>query len=113
MLLMNLVTNRSWYFGSGRTSRRRTSPLRGIRSQISSLRYAKPKAGRRPIHPWFRTYGVAAPPHARTTRRRLAMADPRPPIAAGDLLRPLCSVFRAASLAVLHADRVQSAAHDV
>src|SRR5215468_4061198 len=33
MVLMNLVTSRSWNFGSGRTSRRLTSPLRGMTHQ--------------------------------------------------------------------------------
>src|SRR5215470_4862202 len=37
MLLTNFVTSRSWNFGSGRTSRRLTSPLRGMLDLLRPL----------------------------------------------------------------------------
>src|SRR5213592_3333379 len=82
--LMNLVTIRSWNFGSGRMSRRFTSPLRGM-----LLPYAGP---------------------VRRRRRTFARHD-RPPPALS--LRFLGSVLRAALPTILDSDRVERAADDV
>src|SRR3954468_15764953 len=84
MEFMNLVTVRSWYFGSGRMSLRLTSPLRGM---------------------------VVRPPAVQlegAVRARGGDASCR-----AVLLRFLCSVLRAALPSILNADRIESAANDV
>src|SRR5262245_11248372 len=81
MLLMNFVTSRSWYLGAVSTSRRRTSPLRGmISSSFLFRRHGQPQRVR-PIAVVYLSEPArreAAPEVAAGTRRAAPAAAPLP-----------------------------------
>src|SRR6267142_4453676 len=105
MTLMNLVTSELTNFGSGRISRFGTSRRRGMGFLYFS-RVVAPGPPKGPI--------VTGPDLLLTASPRTSRSSGA---AARDIqlfgLRPLGSVLGAALLAVLHALRVQRAAHDV